>query len=66
MEEDLLTAFREFKPDLLLKTQSDRMIRKLEPPIVKLAKSLRIEGDEGDGGERPKPPRYLRVKHASF
>lgn len=69
VEEDLLTAFRDFRLDLLAATQNDRCLRRLEPPVVKLAKSLRIDDDdEGDGGvvERPITPRCLRVKLALF
>lgn len=48
VEEELLTAFKDFRPDLLEQAQSDRTLRRLEPPIVKLAKSLQIAGDDGD------------------
>lgn len=41
-----MTAFREFKPDLLQKAQGDRYLRRLEPSIAHLAKTLRIPGDE--------------------
>ena len=46
VEEELLTAVRDYRPDLLEQAQNDRTLRRLETPIVRLAKSLRIAGDD--------------------
>lgn len=63
-----MTAFKDFRSDLLVQTQNDRCLRRLEPPVVKLAKSLRIDDggdDEGDKWvERAIIRRYLRVRLA--
>ena len=45
-------AFKDYRPDLLMKAQNDRTLHRLETAIVRLAKSLRIPGDEDEGGER--------------
>lgn len=50
VEEDLLTAFKDYNPELLQQVQEDRTLLRLETPIVRLAKSLRIPGDEGEEG----------------
>lgn len=44
-------AFKDYRPDLLAKVQNDRILHRLETAIVRLAKSLRVPGDEDEGGE---------------
>ncbi|CAM9310230.1 unnamed protein product [Laminaria digitata] len=46
VEEELLTAFKDLRPDLLSQVQQDRTLRRLETVIVRLAKSLRVPGDD--------------------
>lgn len=48
VEEELLIAFKDYRPDLLRKVQGDRTLHRLETAIVRLAKSLRVSGDEED------------------
>lgn len=56
VEEELLMAFKDYRPDLLMKAQNDRTLHRLETAIVRLAKSLRIPGDEDEGGESEETP----------
>ncbi|CAN0285994.1 unnamed protein product, partial [Hapterophycus canaliculatus] len=49
VEEELLTAFKDFRPDLLRQVQNDRTLRRLETAIVRIAKSLSVLGEEEDG-----------------
>eukprot|EP00904_Undaria_pinnatifida_P001671 jgi/Undpi1/11504/HiC_scaffold_30.g13801.m1 len=49
VEEELLTAFKDLRPDLLTQVQQDRTLRRLDTVIVRLAKSLRLPGDDEEG-----------------
>lgn len=51
MEEELLIAFKDSRPDLLMEAQKDRTLHRLETAIVRIAKSLRVPGDEDDEDE---------------
>lgn len=51
MEEELLIAFKDSRPDLLMEAQNDRTLHRLETAIVRIAKSLRVPGDEDDDDE---------------
>ncbi|CAM9839102.1 unnamed protein product, partial [Ectocarpus fasciculatus] len=48
VEEELLIAFKDCRPDLLVEAQNDRTLHRLETAIVRIAKSLRVPGDEDD------------------
>lgn len=61
VEEELLTAFREYRPDLLEQAQNDRIFRRLETPVVRLARSLRIAGEDEEGMGRDRSRRCFVV-----
>ncbi|CAM9195867.1 unnamed protein product [Ectocarpus sp. 12 AP-2014] len=57
VEEELLIAFKDSRPDLLMEAQKDRTLHRLETAIVRIAKSLRVPGDEDDEDEDIIPAR---------
>lgn len=57
VEEDLLTAFKDCRPDLLRQAQNDRTLRRLETAIVRIAKALTVPGDEEDDYDAGAPVR---------
>lgn len=56
-----MTAFKDLRPDLLTQVQQDRTLRRLDTVIVRLAKSLRLPGDD-EGGTRERREEYRRSR----